>query len=71
MRTKLGSLSQLERDELLERIVSRVFPGAKDFTAKLGVGRFAIIGGKSVADTVAADSQVEQSINKCLGDELT
>ena len=68
--TKLRSLSQLIRDELLERIVKRLFPSAKDFTAKLGVDRFAIIGGKSVAETVALDSQVEQSINKCLKEEL-
>ena len=68
--TKLRSLSQLIRDELLERIVKRLFPSAKDFTAKLGVDRFAIIGGKSVAETVALDSQVEQSINKCLREQL-
>jgi hypothetical protein len=68
---KLCSLSQLKRDELLERIVSRLFPDAKDFTTKLGIGRFAIIGGKSVAQTVAMDTQVEQNINKCLEEELT
>ena len=68
---RLLSLSQIKRDELLEKIVSRLFPDAKDFTAKLGSDRFAIIGGKSVAQTVAMDARVEQNINKCLEEELS
>jgi len=67
---KLSFLSQLQRDELLERIVSRLFPKATDYTAKLGVDRFTIIGGKSVAETVATDSHMEQNINNCLQEEL-
>lgn len=69
-RSKLSSLSQLKRDELLEGVVTRLFPKAKDFTAKLGTERFAIIGGKSIAETVATESQVEKKINGCLEDEL-
>ena len=67
---KLRSLSQLQRDEVLERVVCRLFPSAKEFTAKLGTDRFTIIGGKSVAETVAMDSQIEQTVNKCLEEEL-
>jgi hypothetical protein len=67
---KLRSLSQLQRDELLKRIVCRLFPTVKDFTAKLGIDRFAVIGGKSVADTVARDPKIERNINTCLKEEL-
>jgi hypothetical protein len=64
--TKLGKLTQLKRDDLLLRVVTELFPTAKDFTAKLGIERFTIIGGKTVASTVAADPQVEQHINESL-----
>lgn len=67
---RLSTMSQLERDALLDRIVRRLYPEARDFTPKLGAERFAIIGGKSIAATVAQDSHVEQSINKCVEEEL-
>ena len=69
-RSKLGSLTQVDRDELLQRIVARLFPTAKDFTAKLGIDRFAIIGSRSLAETVARDPEAEQSINRRLEEEL-
>jgi len=63
---KLRALSQLERDDILDGIIHRLFPNAKDFTAKLGTDRFAIIGGKSVAETVAMDPKIELNINNSL-----
>jgi hypothetical protein len=68
--TKLLSLTQLQRDDILERVIRRLFPSIKEFTAKLGTERFTIIGGKSVAETVAMDSKIEQNINSCLEGEL-
>jgi len=70
-KTKLRSLSQLERDELLQQIICRQYPDAKDFTAKLGADRFAIIGGKSIAQTVAMDARLEQNINNFLEEKLS
>lgn len=68
---KLASRSQLERDALLSTIISSLFPDATNFAAKLGTERFAIIGGKSIAETVAVDKNLEENINCRLEEALT
>jgi hypothetical protein len=70
VRDALHSLSQLRRDEILESCIMSTYPAAKKFTAKLGVDRFTIVGGKSVASTIAADEKLEATINKCLQERL-
>lgn len=70
-RESLSSLSQNQRDDIFDQVVRRLFPAADKFTAKLGVDRFAIIGGKSVAETVAAEPQVERLINAALKEDLS
>jgi hypothetical protein len=67
---KLQKLSQLQRDDILERVIHKLYPNVGTITAKLGIARFTIIGGKSVAETVTKDSSVERNINKCLEEEL-
>jgi hypothetical protein len=70
-RKSLASLSQNRRDDILEQVVRRLFPRADKFTSKLGIDRFAIIGGKSVAETVAAEPQIERLINAALEEDLS
>lgn len=67
----LRTMTQLERDDLLCDAIRQLFPSAGDFTAKLGIDRFTIIGGKSIADTVAAEPQMEPLINSALKERLS
>jgi hypothetical protein len=67
----LKEMTQLERDDFLGAVIKYVFPSASDFTAKLGVERFTIIGGKSIASTVAAEPQMERLINTALKERLS
>jgi len=71
LKQALGSMTQLERDDLLGDTIRQLFPSVGDFTAKLGVDRFTIIGGKSIADTVAAEPQMERLINSALKERLS
>ena len=71
LKQALGGMTQLERDDLLGDTIRQLFPSARDFTAKIGVDRFTIIGGKSIADTVAADPQMERLINNGLQERLS
>jgi len=66
----LGHMTQLARDDIFSEVIQRIFPAARDFTAKLGIERFTIIGGKSVAATVAAEPQMERLINAALKERL-
>lgn len=70
-RQSLKGMTQLERDDIFGEVIRCVFPTADDFTAKLGVERFTIIGGKRIADTVASEPQMEQLINTALKERLS
>ena len=45
-KASLSTLSQNQRDDLLNQVLSRNFPNTDKFTTKLGIDRFTIIGGK-------------------------
>lgn len=71
LKRALAGMTQLERDDLLSDTVRGLFPSARDFTAKLGGDRFTIIGGKSIADTVAVEPRMEVLINTGLRERLS
>lgn len=70
LQNKLGAMTQRQRDEVLKGIVSRLYPQADSYSAKLGKSRFTVVGGKSVAHTIAGDEDCESRINLALSEAL-
>lgn len=66
LESRIRDYSQLQRDALLEDVVRQVYPEVSEFTAKLGVDRFTIIGGKGVANTLGSDPDFESRLNIAL-----
>ena len=66
----LESLTQLERDELFTRVVNSTYPNASNFSAKLGKNKFAIIGGKSVRQTLSPDKFFSEKLNNELKNQI-
>lgn len=59
----LESMTQLERDQLFTRVVNSTYSNASNFSAKLGKTKFAIIGGKSVRQSLSTDSSFSEKLN--------
>lgn len=67
---KLGGLLQSERDELLSKVLTTLYPKIEDFTGKLGQSHFTVIGSNSVGATIGADPEFEESVSNLLADKV-
>ena len=56
---RLAGMLQLERDALLLDVLSERYPDTGSITAKLGIRRFTVLGGKSVRTTIGRDPDFE------------
>ena len=66
----LALKTQRERNSLLYSAVLDLYPKVKNFTAKLGTTRFAIVGGKSLADNVGQDKTFEATVCGSLAERI-
>ena len=66
----LARLSQLQRDESLARALKATYPTLQRVTAKLGVDRFTIVGGRSLAESIGRDGGFEATISRQLARQL-
>jgi len=68
----LRQRTQVERDDLLRRAMHRRLPTLTTFAARLGLGKFTVVGGNDVAHALNQLSpDFETVINDWLEDELT
>lgn len=70
LQDKLAGMTQRQRDEVLKGIVCGLYPQADSYSAKLGKNRFTVVGGKSIAHTLADDEDFESKINVALREAL-
>jgi hypothetical protein len=69
---ELRQRTQAERDEVFRRAMHRRLPTLTAFTARLGLGRFTVVGGPDVMQALSQLSpDFETVINDWLEDELT
>ena len=63
--------TQRERNSLLSSVVRDNYPRVRQFTGKLGITRFAIVGGKSLARYVGQDKGFEETLCRLLAGEVS
>jgi len=72
IQTKLGGLTQRERDDVLRDIAQQVLGGTSIGLAKLGTGRFTLVGDAKFGERMTAKREtLEQEINEALGKAVT
>jgi hypothetical protein len=71
LKASLNKLTQLERDQLISRVASRMWPEAKNAAFRLGASRFTISVDDQFAKSVFRDADsLEHALSKQLQDEI-
>jgi hypothetical protein len=71
LKKRLAAISQANRDSILRSAIETRLSGLSDFTARLGVGRFSVIGdARLAAEMKRLDPEFESAINEWLAQEI-
>jgi len=70
LKGQLKSHTQKKRDQLLHEVFVELYPALKNWTVKLGINRFTVIGGKIVENTIAKEKDFETMISRHLQQKI-
>jgi len=68
---RLKTMSQLQRDEILNRVISQLVPSSAEYSARMGVGRYTVSGGSVLSESFSGlPDGFEETINSLITREF-
>jgi hypothetical protein len=68
---RLQTLTQKERNNILNEVIKELVPSALNADGKLGIKKFTIVGNRSAMDSLIAVQGLEKSISEALHQKIT